>query len=155
MRDKKAASLAAKGDGFSAVLLRQIYTFKQRLKPYRTILHVRLNELTYTVNEFMPPRVKFLPKAAPLDRALLPSAQTRHFLSAPPAGAHLLLGASHRPTSSALNPFLWVGKECGGASVLQHHVPPISKYYSAYSTKAVQIVSLCPKDSMVMYHPCH
>lgn len=48
------------------------------------------------MNEFVPPRVKFLPKAAPLYRALLPFAQTRHFLSAPPVGAHILLGASLR-----------------------------------------------------------
>ncbi|KAJ8001601.1 hypothetical protein DPEC_G00171180 [Dallia pectoralis] len=47
-------------------------------------------ELTYTVNERVPPRVKFVPKAAPLDRALLPFAQTRHFLSAPPADAQIL-----------------------------------------------------------------
>ena len=58
------------------------------------------NELTYTVNEFVPPRVKFLPKAAPLYRALLPLAQARHFLSAPPAGAHIVLGASQRVTNS-------------------------------------------------------
>lgn len=65
----------------------------------------------------MPPRVKFLPKAAPLDRTLLPSAQTRHFLSAPPAGAHLLLGASqrrrHQNTSLSylLSLSLWEGLE--------------------------------------------
>lgn len=37
--------------------------------------------LTYTVNEFVSPRVKFLPKAAPVDCALLPFTMTRHFLS--------------------------------------------------------------------------
>lgn len=36
--------------------------------------------LTYTVNEFVSPRVKFLPKAAPVDCALLPFTLTRHFL---------------------------------------------------------------------------
>lgn len=61
-----------------------------------TRTHTMAKELTYTVNEFVPPRVKFLPKAAPLYRALLPFAQTRHFLSAPPVGAHILLGASLR-----------------------------------------------------------
>lgn len=61
-----------------------------------THAHAIPKELTYTVNEFVPPRVKFLPKAAPLYRALLPFAQTRHFLSAPPVGAHILLGASLR-----------------------------------------------------------
>ena len=61
-----------------------------------TRTHTLPSELTYTVNEFVPPRVKFLPKAAPLYRALLPFAQTRHFLSAPPVGAHILLGASLR-----------------------------------------------------------
>lgn len=37
--------------------------------------------LTYTMNEFVPPRIKFLPKAAPVDCALLRFAKTRHFLS--------------------------------------------------------------------------
>lgn len=64
--------------------------------PPHTRTHTMPRELTYTVNEFVPPRVKFLPKAAPLYRALLPFAQTRHFLSAPPVGAHILLGASLR-----------------------------------------------------------
>lgn len=73
---------------------RQPRASEQRRIHTRT--HTIPSELTYTVNEFVPPRVKFLPKAAPLYRALLPFAQTRHFLSAPPVGAHILLGASLR-----------------------------------------------------------
>lgn len=37
--------------------------------------------LTYAVDEFVSPRVKFLPKAAPVDCALQPFALTRHFLT--------------------------------------------------------------------------
>lgn len=36
--------------------------------------------LTYTMNEFVSPRVKFLPKAAPVDCALLLFTRARHFL---------------------------------------------------------------------------
>ncbi len=82
------------------------------LNQHATILHDRLSELTYTVNEFVPPRVKLLPKAAPLDRTLLPSAQTRHFLPAPPAGARLSPGA---PGARVIGPL-----SLRGSSVLQH-----------------------------------
>lgn len=56
-------------------------TFQRRNSIFRIVEYITGIILTYTVNEFVSPRVKFLPKAAPVDCALLLSTLTRHFLS--------------------------------------------------------------------------
>lgn len=65
-----------------------------------------LNELTYTLNKLMPPRVKFLMKTMSVNGRLLTFTQTRHFPSAPSRGLARSAEFFPKATSSV---FVWTG----------------------------------------------
>lgn len=84
-RSKQLRTKKSLGDAPSVPRNRCLFTpiiVTRRQISTRKIVHCATAiMLTYTVNEFVSPRVKFLPKAAPVDCALLPFTLTRHFLS--------------------------------------------------------------------------
>lgn len=80
LRTKKSLGDAPSGSG-SRWLFTSITSAQRRNSTGKNVQDVNGIILTYTVNEFVSPRVKFLPKAVPVDCALLPFTLTRHFLS--------------------------------------------------------------------------
>ena len=80
VEDKKSLG-DAPSESVNRWLFTSIKVAQRRNSTGEIVHHVPGIVLTYTVNEFMFPRVKFLPKAAPVDCALLPFTLTRHFLS--------------------------------------------------------------------------
>lgn len=90
VRRKQLRTKKSHGDAPSKSSNRCLFTpiaVTQRQNSTSKIVHCASGiVLTYTFNEFMSPRVKFLPKTAPLDCALLPFALTRHFSAGTSAG---------------------------------------------------------------------
>lgn len=77
---KKVAELHQKAQSyvclFTSTAVSKVPTLRRRVRR-----RAAGGFLTYAVDEFVSPRVKFLPKAAPVDCALQPFALTRHFLT--------------------------------------------------------------------------